>query len=135
MNIVIKEYTEYKADEILNVYQSVGWINYTNQPDMLKKAYESSLKILGAYDGEKLVGIIRVVGDGCSIIYIQDILIRSEYQRKGIGNQLIREILKEYSNVYQKVLLTDNQPDTIAFYKSVGFTMDSDIGVVAFMHI
>lgn len=57
MEFTIKEYNEYHEQEILNLYKSVGWVNYVNHPEMLKNAYESSLKILGAYNGEKLLGI------------------------------------------------------------------------------
>lgn len=133
MRFSIREYTEYKEQEILNLYQSVGWINYTQNPDMLKNAYEHSLKIIGAYDEEKLVGVIRVVGDGYSIIYIQDILVLPEYQHQGIGTLLMKKILDDYAHVYQKTLLTDNTEKSIQFYKSVGFTMDTEMDCRAFM--
>lgn len=132
MDISIKEYNEYIEDEILNLYKHVGWRNYVNNPDMVKNAYANSLKILGAYDNEKLVGIIRIVGDGYSIVFIQDILVLPEYQHQGIGSALLKKVLDMYQNVYQKTLLTDNTEKTIGFYKSVGFEMDTDIGCRAF---
>lgn len=132
MEFSVKEYQEYKEQEILNLYESVGWINYVNNADMIRNAYANSLKILGAYAGEKLLGIIRVVGDGYSIIFIQDILVRPEYQYQGIGTALLRKILEIYKNVYQKTLLTDNTEKTIQFYKSAGFQMDTDIECRAF---
>jgi len=135
MNITIKEYTQYKETEILNLYKSVGWTNYSDKPEMLKNAYANSLKILGAYENEKLLGIIRVVGDGYSIVFIQDILILPDYQHRGIGTALIKKILEMYQNVYQKELLTDNTEKTIQFYKSVGFEMDTDIGCRAFLKV
>ena len=100
MDFSIKEYSQYKEAEIVNLYQSVGWLNYVNNPEMLKKAYANSLKIFGAYAGEKLLGIIRVVGDGHSIIFIQDIVVLPEYQRNGIGTALLKRILETYANVY-----------------------------------
>ena len=132
MEFAIKEYNKYNESEILNLYQSVGWINYTNNPNMLKNAYANSLKILGAYENEKLIGIIRVVGDGYSIVFIQDIIVLPEYQRHGIGTALLKKILEIYQNVYQKSLLTDNTDKTIQFYKSVGLEMDTDIECRAF---
>lgn len=135
MPCTIKEYLTYNESEILNLYDSVGWSSYTSNPSMLMKAYKFSLKIFGAYDAEKLVGIIRVVGDGHSIIYIQDIIVLPKYQRKGIGTLLLEKILLEYKNVYQKVLITDNTEKTIHFYKSVGFMMDTDIDYRAFLKV
>lgn len=133
MEFSIKEYTEYNEEEILNLYRSVGWSNYFNNPLMLKNAYAHSLKVLGAYSEDKLLGIIRVVGDGYSIVHIQDILILTEYQRSGIGTALIKRILEMYKDVYQKSLLTDNTEKTVQFYKSLGFEMDTDIECRAFM--
>lgn len=133
MDFSIKEYREYRESEILNLYRSVGWTNYTDNPDMLKNAYANSLKILGAYADGQLLGIIRVVGDGCSIVFIQDLLVFPEHQHKGIGAALISQILALYQTVYQKSLLTDNTEKTIRFYQSAGFQMDTDIGCRAFI--
>ena len=135
MNYEIKEYKNYIEQEIMNLYGRVGWINYTDNPTMLENAYKNSLKVYGAYDGEKLVGVIRVVGDGYSIVYIQDILILPEYQRQGIGRALLEKVLETYKHVYQKTLMTDNTEKTIQFYKSVGFLMDTDIECRAFMKV
>lgn len=135
MQFAIKEYFTYDVSEILRLYDSVGWTNYTSNPSLVENAYKHSLRILGAYDSEKLVGIIRVVGDGYSIIYVQDIIVLPEYQRKGIGTSLLKKVLLEYKNVYQKVLMTDNTEKTIQFYKSVGFIMDTDINCRAFLKI
>ena len=135
MEFTIREYTEYREAEILRLYESVGWTNYTGNPGMLKNAYAHSLKTLGAYDGETLLGVIRAVGDGYSIVVIQDILVFPDYQRKGIGSALISKLLALYQNVYQKMLLTDDTERTIQFYKSAGFAMDTDIGCRAFLKV
>lgn len=132
MEFSIKEYETYNELEILNLYKSVGWINYTNNPKMLENAYVNSLRILGAYEDEKLIGIIRVVGDGHSVVFIQDLLVYPEYQRQGIGTALLKKILLDYKHVYQKHLLTENTEKTIQFYKSLGFTMDTDMDCRAF---
>ena len=133
MDFTVKEYSTYNEEEILNLYQSVGWLNYVNQPEMLKNAYANSLRIFGAYENEKLLGIIRVVGDGHSIVFIQDIVVLPEYQRHGIGTALLKKVLDTYAYVYQKTLLTDNTEKTILFYKSLGFQMDTEIECRAFM--
>lgn len=133
--MIIRELDTFDLDTILNLYSSVGWTNYTDKPEMLKKAYENSLLTLGAYDGDKLVGVIRTVGDGFSIVVVQDILVFPEYQRKGIGMQLLREIMERFSSVYQMELMTDNTPKTISFYQSAGFVKAEDMGCCAFMRM
>lgn len=135
MNIKISEYNNYKPEEILNLYDSVGWCSYTNRPDMLEHAFEHSLKILGAHDGEKLVGIIRAVGDGYSVLFIQDILVLPEYQRKGIGTKLLETMLSLYPDVYQTQLVTDRTEKTVSFYTSCGFLPYSEINCEGFIKI
>lgn len=127
MKYDIKPYAAFDAQEILPLYEKVGWTNYTNNSQMLKDAYSHSLKIYAAYLGEKLVGVIRVVGDGYSVVFIQDLLVYPEYQRQGIGTALLKKVLDEYSHVYQIHLLTENTDKTIQFYQSLGFVMDTDM--------
>lgn len=132
-NIEIKAYCQYCEAEILSLYRSVGWSNYYQRPEMLRRAYERSLYTLGAFENGKLVGIIRAVGDGCSIVFIQDILVLPEYQRKGIGTGLMHALLERYAHVYQIELATDNTEKTIAFYKSLGFHPLQEIGCCGFL--
>ena len=132
MEVILKEYTVYKEAEILGLYKSVGWTNYTDNPEMLRNAYLNSLKIYGAYVDDKLIGIIRVVGDGYSVIFIQDLLVHPGFQRNGIGTLLLKRMLKEYESVYQMHLITEDSEKTISFYKSLGFTDNSDVNCNAF---
>ena len=91
------------------------------------------LCILAAYEDEALVGIIRAVGDGHSILFIQDILVYPEYQRRGIGTALMKALLDRYAHVYQIELATDNTKKTINFYKSLGFYPLQEIGCRRFL--
>lgn len=132
MEFSIKEYKAYNQQEILPLYESVGWTNYTQKPQMPKEAYLHSLKSYAAYVDNKLVGVIRVVGDGVSVVFVQDLLVYPQHHRHGIGTALLKRIMEEYNGVYQLHLLTDNTEKTIAFYKSLGFLMDTDIECRAF---
>lgn len=132
MEVILKEYAVYKEAEILGLYTSVGWTNYTDNPEMLRNAYLNSLKIYGAYVDDKLIGIIRVVGDGYSVIFIQDLLVHPEFQRKGVGTLLLKKVLCEYDFVYQKHLMTEDTEKTTLFYKSLSFVDNSEIGCKAF---
>ena len=90
MEFNITEYMDYNEQEILPLYESVGWVSYTKRPKMLQEAYLHSLKIYAAYVENKLAGIIRVVGDGSSVVFVQDLLVYPEYQRQGIGTALLK---------------------------------------------
>ena len=131
----IKTYENFHLEEIINLYQSVGWTNYLERIGILEEAYANSLCVLGAYDSDRLVGIIRTVGDGQTIVFVQDIIVLPEYQRKGIGTKLLKTVVEKYKNVYQMELLTDNTEKTKAFYRSVGFSASDDMGCVAFIRM
>ena len=132
-NLVFKEDIILNVEDILYLYNDVGWSSYTKNIDSLIKSIKNSLKVISVWDNDLLVGLIRVVGDGHSIIYIQDILILQKYQNSGIGKRLIEIILDKYKNVRQKVLLTDKEEKNILFYKKVGFSMDEEFGFVSFV--
>lgn len=122
-------------EEVLSLYEAVGWTNYTQNPTMLKEAYKNSLHILGALNEEgKLVGVLRAVGDGTSILFIPDILVYPEYQHQGIGTKLLQLTLEKYKNVYQIQLATDDSKKTVSFYESNGFTSLTSLNCVSFIY-
>ena len=129
----IKEYTDYKEEEILRLYSEVGWTAYTKNMTALRQGFKNSLLTLAAYENNELLGIIRVVGDGFTIVFVQDILVFPNKQRQGIGTALLKAVLKRFSNVRQIELATDNTQKTLAFYKSLGFSEFSEINCCGFM--
>ena len=131
--MVIREYNRFKKAEIQRLYAEVGWTAYTENMPALEQGYKNSLLVLATYENEELLGIVRVVGDGYTIIWIQDILVFPSKQRQGIGTALLKAVLNKYPDVRQIELATDNTPETIAFYKSLGFSEFSEIGCCGFM--
>lgn len=123
------------VEDVLPLYEAVGWTNYTTKPEMLKAAFENSLHVIGAFNkDEKMIGVLRGVGDGASILFIQDILVYPEYQHQGIGTKLLQQTLEKYKNVYQIQLATDDSKKTISFYESNGFTSLTSLNCVSFMY-
>ena len=131
----IRRYTTYHEAEVLSLYRSVGWTVYADNPAMVKAAFAGSLLVLGAFVQDELIGLIRSVGDGASILYIQDILVAPEHQRKGVGRRLLQAMLAQYPSVYQTVLMTDDIPERAAFYRACGFTAAADMGCCAFIRM
>ena len=131
----IEEYTEFNMDEIKSLYDAVGWKAYTDNMTRLMKGYKNSLKVLAAFRDDELIGIIRAVGDGLTIVFIQDILVMPNEQRKGVGKSLLRAMIDLYPEVRQIELVTDIDPKTIGFYKSLGFKELSELGCCGFMRL
>lgn len=114
-------------DELVRLYESVGWSAYTRDPGRLYDAVTRSLKVLCAREDGKLIGLARVVGDGLTIVYLQDILVDPAYQRTGVGRRLFQRVLEPFGKVRQQVLITDDEPGQRAFYQAMGFTEVRDM--------
>ena len=111
---------------VLDLYASVGWSNYTNRPRQLEQAFHQSLFVIAAYDDEELVGLIRAVGDGLTIVFIQDLLVYPHYQRQGIGRSLLEQTLERFKDIYQIQLATEQSDKNLAFYRELGFRRQED---------
>ena len=131
----IKEYRNLNLSEIVSLYKKVGWINYLKLENKLNDAFNNSLLTLCAYEDGKIVGLMRVVGDGISIIFIQDLLVDPLYQGKKIGSSLVKAVLDKYKDVYQIELLTDDTKNNKEFYEKLGFKEVSANGCIAFVKI
>ena len=129
----IIEYQTYREEEILALYTSVDWTAYTGAPDALRRGFEKSLLTLAAYEGKTLVGLVRAVGDGETVVLVQDLLVFPQYQRRGIGTALMRAMMDRFANVRQFQLLTDEKKKTLAFYRSLGLHDISSLGCQGFM--
>ena len=99
--IIIRKQEVVKLEDVLHLYQAVGWTNYTNQPQMLEQALPHSLAVYLAFDGEKIVGLIRLVGDGFSSVFVQDLIVLPIYQRQGIGSALMKQDLGDFKRAHQ----------------------------------
>ncbi len=130
----IREYTDYKEEEILRLYSEVGWTAYTGDTRALENGFRNSLLVLAAYEGGELLGLLRAVGDGYTVVFIQDILVLPARQRQGVGTALLKAALERYPRVRQIQLTADRTPETAAFYRSMGFAELSELGCCGFMY-
>lgn len=128
----IKETKNISQEDLLALYTAVGWNVYSREPEQLSQAVKQSLCVITAWEKAQLVGLIRAVGDGISILYIQDLLVSGPYQNQGIGSQLMNQLVATYPQIRQKVLLTDENPANRHFYEKCGFTSADQKEVVAF---
>ena len=119
--ITIKKQEIVKLEDVLHLYQAVGWTNYTHQPEMLEQALSHSLAIYVALDDDTVVGLIRLVGDGFSSVLVQDLIVLPIYQRQGIGSALMKQALGDFKGAYQVQLVTEQTEKNVRFYRSIGF--------------
>ncbi len=127
-----------EQDELVALYTSVGWTSYTSDPALLECAIAGSTYVVTARKDGELVGLARVISDGASIAYLQDVLVHPEHRRRGLASALVAQAFLPFESVRQKVLLTDAEPGQRAFYESLGLTEIRDLpgdGLRAFVRM
>ena len=114
-------------EDYLALNLSVGWKKAPHNPS-IEKALRNSLLCLCAIDADKVVGIVRIVGDKSICFYIQDLIVLPEYQRKGIGTQLMDRVMTFVNQHAAPVAFVGLMaaPDAVAFYNRFGFSRRSD---------
>lgn len=135
-NMEIITYTEgskIDIESLSNLYSDAGWSAYTNNMEELRSALINSLYVLAAKEGNKLVGLVRVIGDGLTITYVQDLLVLKAYKRRKIGTTLMTMVLEKFKSSRRIVLLTDDTAETRCFYEAIGFESCDKGEIVAFI--
>lgn len=83
------------CDQFWELFQTTGWnANYRLSPGDLMRALRSSWYLLGAYDGERLVGFGRLVSDGVLHAMIYELIVLPEYQGQGIGGEILEKLVE-----------------------------------------
>lgn len=134
-NLEFSEEKKLNQADLLSLYNDANWLAYTNSPDLLQQAVSNSLYVLSVWENGQLVGLIRLVGDGLTIVYIQDILVMKSHKRRKIGSLLLLKALEKFKNIRQKVLLTDDNEETRGFYEALGFSSCDKGNLVAFVKL
>ena len=119
--LTYEETTQIPAEQLLSLYESVGWSAYTQHPQSAAAALAASDWACAVWVDDTLVGLVRVISDDRFIAWVQDILVHPDHQRKGIGRELMSRALRRYEHVRKFVLLTDDEPRQQAFYEAMGF--------------
>ncbi|RKM62140.1 N-acetyltransferase [Butyrivibrio sp. CB08] len=117
--IEYKQTKEFTSEELERLFLSVNWES-GRYPEKLVSAMRNSTKVISAWDGDKLVGLIRALDDGNTVAFLHYLLVDPEYQGYHIGDNLMKQIMSFYDDLlYVKVIPSDIK--TIPFYERYGF--------------
>lgn len=134
--ISIKHLTRENLDkrQIKRLYEDVRCDDYAFNMGRLIRGIMKSQCVLAAWDGDKLVGLIRAVGDGETILFIQDLLVSKPYQYQGIGEELLTRVIKSYRHVNKIVILGKEDPNLRKFYEKCGMKDIRKENLMAYMY-
>ena len=120
------------VEEFNLLYDSVGWGAYDK--NITKRALDNTFYSISIYDNNKIIGYGRLIGDTICFIYIQDVMVKPEYQNKKIGTIIMNKLLEKINELKKdnpdiRVYLGSSQ-DKEKFYERFGFIkrIDANLG-------
>jgi len=105
--------------DIVEVYRSSGIKRPVEDLARIANMYANSNLIVTAWTGSKLVGISRSITDFYYCCYLSDLAVRKEYQKTGIGRELIALTKEQIGTQVALILLS--APAAMDYYPKVGF--------------
>ncbi len=122
--VKIELVTSWESDEIVTLYRAGGWWKQGYDPAELPVLIRSSFAFAVAVDEKtgSAIGMGRVVSDGVSDAYIQDLVVMPDFRGRGIGKKILASLV-EYClshRVYWIGLIAE--PGTAEFYIPAGFS-------------
>ena len=86
-------------------------------PEALRRAFQQSQHVAFARDGDRVVGMARLLSDGVCNAYLVDVWTAARYRRQGIASAMIRRLLEQVPGQHVGLQTGDAQ----ALYESLGF--------------
>ena len=122
-DVEIKFVQNWPEEDIIKLYKSGNWWKDSYDSSSIKNLIKGSFKFAIMIDKieNKTIGMGRILSDGVSDAYIQDLVILNDYRNKGLGSKLVK-FLVDYcisKGIYWIGLISE--PDQDEFYSSIGF--------------
>ncbi len=114
-------------EAVLELYANVGWTKYTENPESLLIGITNSTYVVTIREGTKILGLARCISDDVSINYLQDILVHTDFQKRGIGRKLLENCLDRFKHVRTHLLLTEDKELQRKFFESHGYKNTKDL--------
>lgn len=119
MDIEYRDTKDFTAAELERLFLSVQWES-GGYPERLVRAMKNSTHVVSAWDGDKLVGLVRALDDGETVAFLHYLLVDPAYQGLHIGDGLMKRMMSCLNGLlYVKIMPSD--PKTIPFYERYGF--------------
>lgn len=115
---------KFTQDQVHDLFQSVGWVS-AQYPSRLHKALMGSDTVVTAWDGDRLVGLVRVLDDTEMVAYVHYVLVHPDYQGRGIAGTMLGMVKDKYRN-YLYIEVMPEESKNAPFYQRNGFTLMQD---------
>lgn len=119
MEILYKINADLKTEDVQNVFRSSGIKRPVDDPDRIQRMIENATLTISAWHDEQLIGLARAITDFSYCCYLSDLAVSKEYQRNGIGRQLIERVRSYLGEEVSLLLLS--APTAMEYYPRLGF--------------
>lgn len=119
MEITYTEEKKFTQDEVQSLFLSAGWVS-GQYPSRLYKALMHSSTVITAWDGDRLVGLVRLIDDSELVAYMHYVLVDPEYHGHGIAGNMIKMVKEKYKN-YLYIEIMPEERKNASFYEKYGF--------------
>jgi GNAT superfamily N-acetyltransferase len=116
--IQYSERRDLPREQVLALYRAVAW-SAARKPEPLLKGLSNSDSLITAWDEGRLVGLGNAISDGHLVVYYPHLLVRPDYQGKGVGSKIVRRLMEKYSGFHQQMVVADGK--ATEFYRKCGF--------------
>ena len=106
------------VEKIIELYDDAGLARPTTDIARIRKMYEQSNLIITAWNEDELIGIARSLTDFCYATYLSDLAVKKQYQKLGIGKELVALTKEKIGN--QSMLLLLSVPTALEYYPKIG---------------
>ncbi len=117
---------EYRLEDVVNLYKDAGWWEDSFTSDFIPEIMKNSYCFAGVFENDKMIGMGRVLSDGCSDAYIQDITILKEFRGRGLGLKITNFIIEHLKENDIDWIALIGAPGTQKFYEKMGFNLMSN---------
>lgn len=119
MAIEYKINTPLCSKDVSEVFKSSGIKRPADDLDRIQKMIDNADVNISAWDGGKLVGIARAITDFSYCCYLSDLAVCKEYQKAGIGTELVERLREHLGEEVSLLLLS--APTAMEYYPRIGF--------------
>ena len=122
-NLEVKFVNNWLEDDIVVLYKAGGWWKEHYDKSQIKSLIKGSFAFAVVVDNstKKTIGMGRVLSDGVSDAYIQDLVILPEFRKQGIGKYLVSQLVKYCKSKGIHWIGLISEPNQDGFYKNIGF--------------
>jgi GNAT superfamily N-acetyltransferase len=123
-DVTLRQVRQWDCANIIELYRAGGWWNEERDEPSIQPLITGSFAFVVAVEScsGRAVGMGRVIADGVSDAYLQDVVVLPSYRQQGIGRRIVTELIQVCTGAGFSWIGLIAQPGSANLYASLGFT-------------